>query len=129
MEKIIKIKLSQLPPREGGQPIDEPCELGYFCPHGHTGEVDTTWSEYKYCIWCRKCDREYLFFQCLRGENNWCDWDFISKAKLISEMAEAKKEFYRKFKIKKSYTVELVDDVGSWKKLSKMKKPKTQAQV
>jgi len=48
--------------RSGGQPIDEPSELGYRCPRGHHMN-DVMWSEFKEHIWCRVCKKDYHYAQ------------------------------------------------------------------
>ncbi len=40
--------------QSGVQPLDEPQELGYICPKGHSGDY-LYWSEFKEHIWCYKC--------------------------------------------------------------------------
>jgi len=42
--------------RHTGTSIDEPQELGYRCPEGHS---HITWSEFKSHIWCYVCEKDY----------------------------------------------------------------------
>jgi hypothetical protein len=40
--------------------LDEPSELGYRCPRGHSmGQI--TWSEFKDHIWCCVCNKDYHY--------------------------------------------------------------------
>lgn len=47
-------KLLKLRPK--GNPLFKPHELGFACPICNScNEVDLTWSEFNYMIWCNKC--------------------------------------------------------------------------
>ncbi len=43
--------------------LDEPFELGYSCPKGHTSE-SITWSEFNEHIWCYMCKIDYPSKDC-----------------------------------------------------------------
>jgi len=43
-------------------PIDNPAELGYRCPKGHSN-ID--WSEFKKHIWCYQCKMDFYYASCV----------------------------------------------------------------
>ena len=54
-------------------PIDQPCELGYWCPVCRVvpledGNFDERlhWSEYEGFLWCSVCNRDYPSVLCVR---------------------------------------------------------------
>jgi len=54
---------------EGGNPIDEPQELGYRCPKGH---ANITWSEFKEHMWCYECKKDYHYADdCVLIKDKW----------------------------------------------------------
>lgn len=58
-DKQLKKKYGfRLKKREAVQPLDNPAELGYRCPKGHSN-ID--WSEFKEHIWCYQCKMDYHY--------------------------------------------------------------------
>lgn len=64
--------------RKAGQPLSEPCELGYRCPRNHRGE-NITWSEFNRHIWCYKCHLDYLSDICPMQRPSWMSKEDFEK--------------------------------------------------
>jgi len=65
---------------QGAVAFDQPQELGYVCPSGHTGDY-LTWSEFNEHIWCYKCKKDYhyaidcrLRHMCWMSDEQWNDF-------------------------------------------------------
>src|SRR3990167_7580562 len=65
---------------KGAIPFDQPQELGYCCPEGHTGDY-LEWSEFKEHIWCGKCQKDYHYAldctfkrMCWMNKQQWQDF-------------------------------------------------------
>ena len=83
--------------RQSGQPLDEPQELGYVCPKGHTGDY-LTWSEFKEHIWCFKCKKDYHYApdcqlrrMCWMSDEQWSN--FIARLPMIPTIIDGIQHF------------------------------------
>lgn len=62
---------------EGGNPIDYPCEIGYWCPICKIEwDEDLQFSEYNGFMWCPRCNKDYPSPLCAK------DIDFGTKVYL-----------------------------------------------
>jgi len=52
--------------RENGQPLFQPCELGYSCPICGCANEELCWSEYNYFLWCPVCNADIPSCLCVK---------------------------------------------------------------
>jgi len=77
--------------------FDQPGDLGYQCPFGHTGDW-LSFSEFKDHIWCYKCKMDYHYAadcqlrrMCWMSDNQWRD--FIARLPMKPQVIEGIQHF------------------------------------